>query len=41
MKTIKESGDDNLDFVKHDGHMELIVAKIVEKLEGNEVVVFE
>ena len=32
---------DNLDFVKHDGHMELIVAKIVEKLEGKEVVVFE
>ena len=31
---------DNLDFVKHDGHMELIVAKIVEKLEGKEVVVF-
>ena len=32
---------DKLDFVKYDGHMELIVAKIVEKLEGKEVVVFE
>jgi len=32
---------DNLDFVKYDGHMELIVAKIVEKLEGKEVVVFD
>jgi deoxyadenosine/deoxycytidine kinase len=32
---------DNLDFVKYNSHMELIAAKIVEKLAGKEVVVFE
>jgi hypothetical protein len=32
---------DNLDFVKHNSHMELIAAKIVEKLAGKEVVVFD
>ena len=32
---------DELDFVKHNAHMELIVAKIVERLQGKEVVVFE
>jgi len=32
---------DNLDFVKYNSHMELIAAKIVEKLQGKEVVVFE
>ncbi len=32
---------DNLDFVKFNSHMELIAAKIVEKLSGKEVVVFE
>jgi len=32
---------DNLDFVKHDSHMELIAAKILERLQGKEVVVFE
>ena len=32
---------DKLDFVKYNGHMELIVAKIVEKLRGKEVVVFD
>jgi deoxyadenosine/deoxycytidine kinase len=32
---------DRLDFVKYDGHMELIVAKIVEKLQGKEIVVFD
>ncbi len=32
---------DNLDFVKYNGHMELIARKIVEKLAGKEVVVFD
>ncbi|MBM4430254.1 MAG: deoxynucleoside kinase [Chloroflexi bacterium] len=32
---------DNLDFVKYNSHMELIAAKIVEKLQGKEVVVFD
>jgi len=32
---------DNLDFVKYNSHMELIAAKIVEKLSGKEVVVFD
>ncbi len=32
---------DDLDFVKYNSHMELIAAKIVEKLRGKEVVVFE
>jgi deoxyadenosine/deoxycytidine kinase len=32
---------DNLDFVKYNSHMELIAAKIVEKLRGKEVVVFD
>jgi deoxyadenosine/deoxycytidine kinase len=32
---------DNLDFVKYNSHMELIAAKIVEKLTGKEVVVFD
>ena len=32
---------DNLDFVKYNSHMELIAAKIVEKLQGKEVVTFE
>jgi len=32
---------DKLDFVKYNGHMELIVAKIVDKLRGKEVVVFD
>lgn len=32
---------DDLDFVKYNSHMELIAAKIVEKLSGKEVVVFE
>jgi len=32
---------DNLDFVQYNSHMELIAAKIVEKLTGKEVVVFE
>ncbi len=32
---------DNLDFVKYNSHMELITAKIVEKLAGKEVVVFD
>jgi deoxyadenosine/deoxycytidine kinase len=32
---------DNLDFVQYNSHMELIAAKIVEKLAGKEVVVFE
>jgi deoxyadenosine/deoxycytidine kinase len=32
---------DNLDFVKYNSHMELIAAKIVEKLAGKEVVVFD
>jgi deoxyadenosine/deoxycytidine kinase len=32
---------DNLDFVKYNSHMELIAAKVVEKLTGKEVVVFD
>ena len=32
---------DNLDFVKYNSHMELITAKIVDKLRGKEVVTFE
>jgi deoxyadenosine/deoxycytidine kinase len=32
---------DNLDFVKYNSHMELITAKIVDKLRGKEVVSFE
>jgi deoxyadenosine/deoxycytidine kinase len=32
---------DNLDFVQFNSHMELIAAKIVDKLSGKEVVVFE
>ena len=32
---------DNLDFVKCNSHMELIAARIVEKLTGKEVVVFD
>ena len=32
---------DNLDFVKYNTHMEPIAAKIVEKLTGKEVVVFD
>ncbi len=32
---------DNLDFVKYNSHMELIAAKIVERLTGKEVVVFD
>ena len=32
---------DNVDFVQFNSHMELIAAKIVEKLAGKEVVVFE
>lgn len=32
---------DNLDFVQYNSHMELIAAKIVDKLSGKEVVVFE
>jgi len=32
---------DNLDFVKNDSHLELIIAKIMEKLHGKEVVVFD
>ncbi len=32
---------DNLDFVQYNSHMELIAAKIVEKLSGKEVVVFD
>lgn len=32
---------DNLDFVKYNSHMELIAAKIVDKLQGKEVVTFE
>lgn len=32
---------DNLDFVQYNSHMELIAAKIVDKLSGKEVVVFD
>jgi deoxyadenosine/deoxycytidine kinase len=32
---------DNLDFVQYNSHMELIASKIVEKLTGKEVVVFD
>jgi deoxyadenosine/deoxycytidine kinase len=32
---------DNLDFVQFNSHMELIAAKIVDKLSGKEVVVFD
>jgi deoxyadenosine/deoxycytidine kinase len=32
---------DNLDFVKYNSHMELICARIVDKLQGKEVVTFE
>jgi deoxyadenosine/deoxycytidine kinase len=32
---------DDLDFVAHSGHLDLIVSKIEEKLTGNEEVVFE
>jgi deoxyadenosine/deoxycytidine kinase len=32
---------DDLDFVKYNSHMELIATKIVEKLTGKEVVVFD
>jgi len=32
---------DTLDFVRYNSHMELIVAKIVDKLQGKEVVTFE
>jgi deoxyadenosine/deoxycytidine kinase len=32
---------DNLDFVQYNSHMELIAAKIVERLAGKEVVVFD
>jgi deoxyadenosine/deoxycytidine kinase len=32
---------DNLDFVKYNSHMELIAAKIMEKLHGKETVVFD
>jgi deoxyadenosine/deoxycytidine kinase len=32
---------DDLDFVKHDRHLVLICDKILDKLQGKEVVVFE
>lgn len=32
---------DDLDFVAHPGHLKLIVAKVEEKLTGNEEVIFE
>ena len=32
---------DNLDFVQFNSHMELIAAKVVDKLSGKELVVFE
>jgi deoxyadenosine/deoxycytidine kinase len=32
---------DNLDFVQYNSHMELIATKVVEKLTGKEVVVFD
>jgi len=32
---------DNLDFVKYNAHMELIAKKVVEKLSGKEIVVFD
>lgn len=32
---------DNLDFVRYNSHMELIAAKIVDKLQGKEVVSFD
>lgn len=32
---------DQLDFVKHNAHLELITGKILEKLQGKEVVVFD
>lgn len=32
---------DRLDFVKFDSHLELITTKVMEKLQGKEVVVFE
>ena len=32
---------DDLDYVAHSGHLNLIVAKVEEKLIGNEEVVFE
>lgn len=32
---------DDLDYVAHSGHLDLIVAKVEEKLTGNEEVVFE
>ncbi len=32
---------DQLDFVKHNSHLELITGKILEKLQGKEVVVFD
>ncbi len=32
---------DSLDFVKNNSHMELITAKIMEKLHGKEIVVFD
>ena len=32
---------DSLDFVRYNSHMELIAAKIMEKLHGKEVVVFD
>ena len=31
---------DNLDFVANNGHMDLIIKKVQEKLTGKEVVVF-
>ncbi len=32
---------DNLDFVRNNGHMELIIARILDKLQGKETVSFE
>jgi deoxyadenosine/deoxycytidine kinase len=32
---------DDLDFVKNNSHLDLIVSKTMDKLQGKEVVVFE
>jgi hypothetical protein len=32
---------DNLDYVAHEAHLDLIIAKVLEKLQGKEEVVFD
>ena len=32
---------DDLDYVRHDAHLDLVISKVLDKLQGKEVVVFE